>query len=238
MREKRPRLPMPRRRLALLWLLAPCLLLLAAYVTDAYCFTPDQAQRLEEKRRLLEPMEALWQEDAPWEQEVPAIARFTANDRAVAFGEYTFRWENRGWSAYVAVTPRERDRPFTADCFTGVRFPEERELPAAAEPLWEESRSSLQEEFFYVYGCLESPEAAELVVEYEPSGFLPEPQPSQTVRLTAADWIWGPDGTAYFLCALEPVRGGTAEAVRITAYDRGGQPIGTRCVTGMDYWVE
>ena len=65
MREKRPRLPMPRRRLALLWLLAPCLLLLAAYATDAYCFTPDQAQRLEEKRRLLEPMEALWQEDAP-----------------------------------------------------------------------------------------------------------------------------------------------------------------------------
>ena len=178
MREKRPRLPMPRRRLALLWLLAPCLLLLAAYVTDAYCFTPDQAQRLEEKRRLLEPMEILWQEDAPWEQEVPAIARFTANDRAVAFGEYTFRSGNRGWSAYVTVTPRERDRPFTADCFTGVRFPEERELPAEAEPLWEESRSSLQEEFVYVYGCLESPEAAELVVEYEPSGFLPEPQPS------------------------------------------------------------
>ena len=114
----------------------------------------------------------------------------------------------------------------------------EPELPAEAAPLWAESRSSLQEEFFYVYGCLESPEAAELVVEYEPSGFLPEPQPSQTVRLTAADWIWGPDGTAYFLCALEPVRGGTAETVRVTAYDRGGQPMGTRCVTGMDYWVE
>ena len=40
------------------------------------------------------------------------------------------------------------------------------------------------------------------------------------------------------LCALEPARGVTSETVRVTAYDRGGQPMGTRCVTGMDYWVE
>ena len=51
MKTKRPKLPMPRRRLALLWLLAPCLVLLASYVTDAYRFTPDQVQRMEEKRR-------------------------------------------------------------------------------------------------------------------------------------------------------------------------------------------
>ena len=51
MKTKRPKLPMPRRRLALLWLLVPCLLLLAAYITDVYRFTPDQAQRLEEKCR-------------------------------------------------------------------------------------------------------------------------------------------------------------------------------------------
>ena len=49
MKTKRPKLPMPRRRLALLWLLAPCLVLLASYVTDAYRFTPDQVQRMEEK---------------------------------------------------------------------------------------------------------------------------------------------------------------------------------------------
>ena len=96
MKTKRPKLPMPRRRLALLWLLVPCLLLLAAYITDVYRFTPDQAQRLEEKRRLLEPMEVLWQGDVPWEQEVPAIGRFAANARAVGFSEDDFLWRAGG----------------------------------------------------------------------------------------------------------------------------------------------
>ena len=105
MKTKRPKLPMPRRQLALLWLLAPCLVLLASYVTDAYRFTPDQVQRMEEKRRLLEPMEIIWQVDAPWEQEVPALIRLTANDRAVGFSEYDFRWWYGGWGGIYVCRP-------------------------------------------------------------------------------------------------------------------------------------
>ena len=111
MKTKRPKLPMPRRRLALLWLLVPCLLLLAAYITDVYRFTPDQAQRLEEKRRLLEPMEVLWQGDVPWEQEVPAIVRFAANERAVGFSEYDFRWRAGGWQGFLSLTPGKMTAP-------------------------------------------------------------------------------------------------------------------------------
>ena len=165
MKTKRPKLPMPRRRLALLWLLVPCLLLLAAYITDVYRFTPDQAQRLEEKRRLLEPMEVLWQGDVPWEQEVPAIARFTANERAVGFSEYDFRWRAGGWQGFLSLTPRENDRPFTAGCSWFERQLEEGEVVSEKPPyLWEQYRSSLTEKFVYVYGCLESPEVEELVV--------------------------------------------------------------------------
>lgn len=134
MKTKRPKLPMPRRRLALLWLLVPCLLLLAAYITDVYRFTPDQAQRLEEKRRLLEPMEVLWQGDVPWEQEVPAIARFTANERAVGFSEYDFRWRAGGWQGFLSLTPRENDRPFTAGCSWFERQLEEGEVVSEKPP--------------------------------------------------------------------------------------------------------
>lgn len=239
MKTKRPKLPMPRRRLALLWLLVPCLLLLAAYITDVYRFTPDQAQRLEEKRRLLEPMEVLWQGDVPWEQEVPAIARFTANEHAVGFSEYDFRWRAGGWQGFLSLTPRENDRPFTAGCSWFERQLEEGEVVSEKPPyLWEQYRSSLTEKFVYVYGCLESPEVEELVVEFEPSNFLLEPQPSLTVHLTAADWIMGADGTAYFVCPLEPCRAVQSITCFVTAYDKDGRSLGTRCVTGMEHWVE
>ena len=239
MKTKRFKLPMPRRRLALLWLLVPCLLLLATYVTDAYRFTPDQAQRLEEKRRLLEPMEVLWQEDTPWEQEIPAIARFTANERAVGFSEYDFRWRSGGWQGFLFLTPRENDRPFTAGSSWFERQLEEGEVVSEKTSyLWEQYRPSLTEKFVYVYGCLESPEVAELVVEFEPANFLLKPQPSQTVRLTAADWIMGSDGTAYFVCTMEPILAAQSITCYVTAYDRDSRPLGTRCVTGMEHWVE
>lgn len=239
MRRKRPKLPMPRRRLALLWLLVPCLLLLAAYITDVYRFTPDQAQRLEEKRRLLEPMEVLWQGDAPWEQEVPAIARFTANERAVGFSAYDFRWRAGGWQGFLSLRPRENDRPFTASCSWFERQLEEGEVVPEKTPyFWERYRSSLREKFVYVYGCLESPEVEELVVKFEPAEFLLEPQPSQMVHLTAEDWILGADGTAYFVCSMEPILAAQSITCYVTAYDREGQSLGTRCVTGLEHWVE
>lgn len=238
MKTKRPKLPMPRRRLALLWLLAPCLVLLASYVTDAYRFTPDQVQRMEEKRRLLEPMEIIWQADAPWEQEVPALIRLTANDRAVGFSEYDFRWWYGGWGGYMSAVPRENGRPFTAGYIWQRRQLEEREVPEEMASLWEGYHTSLTEEFVYVYGCVESPEVAELVVEFEPSEFLLDPQPSQTVRLTAADWIIGTDGTAYFVCPLGPTRTARSIVCYVTAYGADGGELGTRSVTGMGHWLE
>lgn len=237
MRTKRPKLPAPRKQLALLWLLVPCLILLAAYMTDIYCFTPDQAQRLAEKRRMLDPTEVIWQGTAFWE-DGPALNRFTANDRAVTFGEYTFTWWDGGWDVHMAITPREQGRPFTAGCFTDARFLEEQELPEEMSSLWEQYRASLTEEVFYVYGCLESSEVAELVIELEPSNFLLEPQLPQTVRLTAADWIMGSDGTAFFICPMEPILAAQSITGYVTAYDRDGRSLGTRCVTGMEHWVE
>lgn len=76
------------------------------------------------------------------------------------------------------------------------------------------------------------------MVEFEPSNFLLEPQPSLTVHLTAADWIMGADGTAYFVCPLEPCRAVQSITCFVTAYDKDGRSLGTRCVTGMEHWVE
>lgn len=239
MRRYRQKLPVPRKRLALLWLLMPCLILLAAWVTDIYRFTPDQAQRIEEKRRLLEPMEIIWQGDAIWEQEVPAIARFTANERAVGFGEYDFRWRARGWQGVMLVTPRESNRPFTAGCRWFERRLEEGEaVSETTQYLGDQYQASLTENFVYVYGCLESPEVAELVIELEPTNFLLEPQPFQTAHLTAADWIMGSDGTAFFICPMEPIPAAQSITCLVTAYDIDGRSLGTRCVTGMEHWVE
>ena len=233
MREKRPKLPIPRRRLALLWLLAPCLLLLVSHLTGIYCLTPDRAQRKMEETYLLGPTETVWSSHVEMsEYGVPMLLRLGGNEDTVFLSEYRFDWRSAGWNEYSTSgynrMTRRHDGFLTAGLYDRSRELAPEEVDPADRDAYDlhRHRGFMREHTYCVFGCLESPEAAEIQVTFEAAdNSLLGPVAPQTVRLTAADWIVGAGGTRYFLCVLDPVRGVVEKTLGVTALDAGGNVL-------------
>lgn len=214
MKRRKKRLT-TRKRSALGWITALVLVVTAGHLSGVYCLTPGRALRNLEQETFCGRTEWLCRLAEPSGANRRDL-RLSAGEHAVILGEYRFSWD-RGWKiSDSSVLVREPERPFSA----GLND-------------WTTARDTgVYIRHFFIYGVLESAEAAELEITFDAQ----EGGTDQTVRLTKADWITAGSGEHFFLCALEPEKDLYSYACYITAYDANGSELGTLQAADIPRW--
>ena len=215
MRMRRKKSP-TRRRGALTWLAGLAVLTAACHFLGVYCLTPERALKRLETAEFTGPTEFLQRVAQP-----PGIPqgrgelRLAGGADALFLARYRLQW-NRGWATdLVEVAERDHDRPFTADYY---------DMWSSGD--WTEESPKM--DYPYIYGCVESAEVEKLVIQFDAL----EGGHSQTVELTAADWIAGEDGGRFFLCQLEPEIDNTSRQCSVTGYYADGAATKTLYLLG------
>lgn len=194
-----------RKRTALHWLAALCLLITACHVLGLYCLTPERVLRRSEQAFFAGETVFLERVENPFSG--PDL-RLSGGPEAVILGEYGFSWQ-KGWYAEASVVgEREHDAPFTAKSY-GVSH--------------RDQQTNTYTNYPYVFGCLEDPAVTELEILFhaERGGY------DQTARLTAEDWIVDENGDRFFLCALEPEVDCWEHSYTVTGFLADGTIAGT-----------
>lgn len=209
--RKRPMLV--RRRAALRWLAALCLLAAASHVLGWYCMTPKRALRSMERTFFTEQTEFLARVELPYfNQEL----RLSGGPDVTLLAGYSFSWRSGWQGSDMVILERQRDWPFTAEWYGRMAV-----------------RDHVYTKYSYIFGYVEDPAVAEMEIAYTAirGGH------DQTARLTAGDWIAGENGRRYFLYAMEPEEESWERRCSVTGYLADGTAAGTlQIMGGSPYW--
>lgn len=172
-----------RKRAALRWLAALCLLLAACHLLGLYCLTPGRVLRRVEWELMTGRTSFLASAENPISRN---DLRLSGGPETVILSKYGLSWREGWYAEYAVAVERVYDSPFTVGLYQWVSYRDQQTNTLTSYP--------------YLFGCLEDPAVTELEIVFS----AVRGGHDQTVRLTSGDWIAGENGSRFFLCALEP----------------------------------
>lgn len=195
-----------RKRAALRWLAALCLLLAACHLLELYCLTPGRALRRVERSLLTGRTSFLASTEDPISRN---DLRLSGGPETVILSGYGFSWREGWYTEYSTVVERMHDFPFSVGFYQRLLYREDQQTYTRTD-------------YSYIFGCLEDPAVTELEIVFS----AVRGGHDQTVRLTSGDWIAGENGDRFFLCALEPQVDCWEHSCSVTGYLADGTAAG------------
>lgn len=174
-----------RKRAALRWLAALCLLLAACHFLELYCLTPGRALRRLERSLLTGRTSFLASAENPISRN---DLRLSGGSETVILSGYGFSWREGWYTEYSFELERAHDAPFTVGLYQWALYREGQQTNALTR-------------YSYVFGCVEDPAVTELEIVFS----AVRGGHDQTARLTSVDWIAGEKRRPLF-----PLRPGAA----------------------------